>query len=64
MDSVMNKTQFAMKRCRDEVKAEKKQLHVSKKMSKKMGVRRGKKQSNTKRFAEDLRQHKTILKKV
>ena len=60
MNGVMNKTQFTVKRYRDKIKTEKKQIQVNIKMLKENGF---KKQSNRKWIKGDTKQHEIINKR-
>ena len=59
MKIVMHKTQFALKRHRDKIKAEKKQIQLNKRNFKKDW----KKQWNRKRIEEEIRQHEAERKR-
>ena len=60
----MKKARFAMKRYKDNTKTALKQIQLNKKMLKRNGLKKTKKQSNRKRIEEYIKQHGCIKKRI
>ena len=63
MDGIMNKILFAMKRYKDKMETEKKQIQTNKENVKKEWNKKLEKLSNRKRIEEDIRQHELNRKR-